>query len=64
MRVRKLYNDALTTSVTLQDWVSEVERRLGSEQPMREEPKPLDEQLDQHKVRCLVIYLCTLQTVW
>lgn len=50
MRVRELYNDALSSNVKLLDWVSDIERRLGSEQPIKEETKPLKQQASEHKV--------------
>ncbi|XP_041483740.1 microtubule-actin cross-linking factor 1-like isoform X4 [Lytechinus variegatus] len=50
MRVRQLFNDALGSNVKLLDWVSDIERRLGSEQPIKEETKPLNQQASQHKV--------------
>ncbi|XP_071485326.1 microtubule-actin cross-linking factor 1, isoforms 6/7-like [Diadema antillarum] len=50
MRVRKMYDDALNANVDLLDWVSDIERHLGSEQPISEESRPLNQQASEHKV--------------
>lgn len=57
MRVRELYNDALSSNVKLLDWVSDIERRLGSEQPIKEETKPLKQQASEHKVGIVLLNL-------
>ena len=35
----------------LQDWVRKAEHEIGSEQPMSEQIRPLNDQLNKHKVR-------------